>query len=339
MSRCVTFMFMLLAAATSAQAQVQSPLDCGSSYTIQPGDTLGLIAERVYDDVKRFEELHQANIAAIGNDPHFVRAGTRIELPCLSSATAARSNAEIRIVTGSDYPPYSDRGWPEQGMAPDILRQALAAAAPDLNYRLDVINDWTVHLDPLITEGIYDLALPWSKPNCNIADRLSSYSQFLCRDLKFSEPIFVSVISFFSLKERGYQPTGPKDLFGKTICRPLGYETFDLEENQLVEPNVTLVQAESIPLCFQSLLSGESDYVTLDAWSGEATLRRLDALDKVVEHEELEGRMTLGVVASTTNPEALSVIETINRGIAELNENGTLLALIDQHYQRFSQAP
>jgi nucleoid-associated protein YgaU len=50
------------------------------SYTVQPGDTLGGIAEWFYGDRSRAREIHAANRATI-LDPQALEAGTVLRIP------------------------------------------------------------------------------------------------------------------------------------------------------------------------------------------------------------------------------------------------------------------
>jgi nucleoid-associated protein YgaU len=50
-------------------------------YTVQPGDTLRSIADRVYGDATQWSRVYEANRDTIGDDPDTIRLGTSLRIP------------------------------------------------------------------------------------------------------------------------------------------------------------------------------------------------------------------------------------------------------------------
>jgi nucleoid-associated protein YgaU len=68
--------------AQTASARVAAtPLDATKEYRVQPGDNLYKIAVKLYGRGDRADKIYQANKAAIGEDPHRLRAGQVLQLP------------------------------------------------------------------------------------------------------------------------------------------------------------------------------------------------------------------------------------------------------------------
>ena len=59
---------------------------CDAPYVVKTGDTLSLIAERVYGSVLEYERLHLANRDIIGPDPSILVLGETIYIPCTEQA-------------------------------------------------------------------------------------------------------------------------------------------------------------------------------------------------------------------------------------------------------------
>lgn len=59
---------------TAAQASSQT-------YTVQPGDTLFLIAQKVYGDGDRWREIYEANRGVIGSNPEQIQVGMVLVIP------------------------------------------------------------------------------------------------------------------------------------------------------------------------------------------------------------------------------------------------------------------
>jgi len=53
----------------------------GSKYTVQQGDTLSSIAQKVYGDNNRWHEIYIANTQVIGNNPNFLSPGIALYIP------------------------------------------------------------------------------------------------------------------------------------------------------------------------------------------------------------------------------------------------------------------
>jgi nucleoid-associated protein YgaU len=52
-----------------------------TSYTVQPGDTLQAIAEKVYGNRDAWPRIYNANRDLIGDDPDALSAGTHLRIP------------------------------------------------------------------------------------------------------------------------------------------------------------------------------------------------------------------------------------------------------------------
>jgi nucleoid-associated protein YgaU len=55
----------------------------GQYYTVQPGDTLFLIAQAAYGDGNQWPVLQQANANLIGDDPNNIQPGWQLYIPVL----------------------------------------------------------------------------------------------------------------------------------------------------------------------------------------------------------------------------------------------------------------
>ena len=51
------------------------------TYTVKSGDSLSEIAQREMGDGDRWNELYEANKAAIGDDPDVIQPGTELTIP------------------------------------------------------------------------------------------------------------------------------------------------------------------------------------------------------------------------------------------------------------------
>ncbi|MBB4284802.1 transporter substrate-binding domain-containing protein [Roseospira goensis] len=340
----------LLAALPWAAAEAQSgkpeaqvkpdAITCDQMYTSQPGDYLASIAERAYGHASAYHILYQYNPGKLGN-PSELDVGVDLWVPCLGGdgpteaalpAVAESTSADIRLVTGADYPPYVDAGLPGGGFSFELVERALQRGGDGAaDYRIDVIKDWGSHLQTLLANGAYDLGFPWFRPDCEQADRLSEASRWRCDNLRFSEPLHEVVITFYGAAGSEATLTSYDALQGKTLCRPEGYFTFDLEVEGLAPPAIVRVAGDSPTDCFERLAAGEVDVVTLNADTSESVVQSLGIGDQVSELIALATVQTLHVVGMKTDPQTRINLLRINKGLIGMRQDGTYQSVAAKH--------
>lgn len=86
---CVAFVYLTLGSMGVSAAPIgltvnvaQAADPCGARYRVVRGDTLSLIADRLFGDVLAFRRLYELNREVIGPDPATLEVGTVLKLPC-----------------------------------------------------------------------------------------------------------------------------------------------------------------------------------------------------------------------------------------------------------------
>ncbi|MEM9787710.1 MAG: transporter substrate-binding domain-containing protein [Pseudomonadota bacterium] len=335
-----------IVATFSTPAEAQSAPQCGESYTVQPGDSLSQIAAAVYDDASAFQIIYSANSEAIGGNPGIISVGLQLDIPCLNDTVASTAAAfrpeptterlpfpntrQIRVAQGTNWAPFANEDQEQGGMITEIANVALANSANGTPYKIDFINDWGAHLTPLVTDIAYDFSLSWFKPNCDQIDRLGEDSQFRCNNFDWSEPMFEQVFGYYT---RAAEPalSSYSDLFGKTICRPAGYATFQLEENDLKEPNITMVRPSDPAECFTRLINGSVDAVTLAVDTADLKMLETGTTDQVRYNEPLSQVLTIHAVISKNHPQGAEMLGEFNSGLNAIKETGEWFQIIRRH--------
>lgn len=72
---------MLIPEGKDASQAVASPEGTSKTYVVKKGDSLSEIAQREMGDGDRWQELYQANKAAIGDDPDLIHPGLELTIP------------------------------------------------------------------------------------------------------------------------------------------------------------------------------------------------------------------------------------------------------------------
>lgn len=361
MRRSLWFFVLAVGLASPTQqaaAQSRATIACGNSYVVQPGDTLRELALRAYSNAN-YQLLFNANTDVLRN-PNLLIVGQNLRIPCLdgaerpqlsapsasagqaptaASARTASPNTDatpfqrkIKFLTGSDYAPFTDEDLREGGMFTDLVRRAMARADDTRGYRITFVNDWGPHLSILLPEGAFDLGFPWFKPDCSKIDRLSEAMAARCTNFDFSHPFYEVVIGFYVRREdEAAQARSYADLLGKTICRPRGYFTFDLEQEGLKEPDASITSPATPSDCFEMLANGAVDVVSLNVLISEEEIKKQGLTAKVAELSDLAGIQTLHVISPKTNPYGRTYLTLINRGLRQVRESGEWFEVVSRH--------
>lgn len=322
-----------------AAAQDDDAPVCDSIYIVEPGDSLSAIARRVYGRFSAYQAIFDYNPGVL-RDPNELPVGVGLYIPCLDGGDAeveplpplTRSRANgLRILTGSEYPPYVDEGLPNGGFSVELVERALLENDGARDFRVDVINDWSSHLEPLLADGAYDLAFPWFRPDCSARDRLGESSIWRCDNLRFSEPLHDVVVTFHARPETAAGIASAADVEGLRVCRPRGYFTFDLEAMGLSPPAIERVAADDPEECFELLAEGEVDVVTVNADTADRALGELGLRDAVTEVGDLATVQTLHAVAMRGDPRGRVNLLRLDKGLRVLKNSGRYRRIADVH--------
>lgn len=341
--------FTLSAQHASAQA-------CGGIYTVRSGDSLSVIADRNYKKASLWTAIHNANISTIGKEPNAIRIGMKLSLTCIdglpvgleggrivtaASATpsivqvtpgTAAVRKRINLLTGSDYAPFTDREGHNGGLLTEVVQNAMDKAAPKEGFAIHWVNDWSAHLEPLLSNALLDLGFPWFQPDC-----AATPDAYRCANFYFSDPMFEMLALLFTAKDRPMAFNTDADIIGKTLCRPAGYYTHDMDKdgrNWVRDGKIKLEQPAAINTCFDMLLEGKVDAVALNEFTGRAKIKELDLADKVdvvARPLSIEG---LHVVVHKSHPRADELLTTINNGLRGIKDDGKYQAIIEDHMAR-----
>lgn len=351
---------ILAAAAVFAGSQVAAQT-CGGTYVVAPGNTLSGIVDKLYENSKVWSEVYRTNAATIGEDPNRIRVGQKLRMPCIgglptgleggtevtaaapvvretaafttaasAAATTVNDDLNVRILTAGDYAPFTQKGLLNDGMLTDVVQNAFSASDDVDSFKIHWVQDWSAHLDPLLSEAMLDVGFPWFKPDC-----AGDPTQYRCENFHFTDPMFEMLILLFTAKDRPLAFTSDNDMIGKTLCRPAGYFTHDFEKNGrkwLSSGKVTLKSPATIKDCFELLEDGEVDAVAINEFTGRTAIKDLELADKVeiVQSRPLsiEG---LHVLVHKSHPRAQEMLEAANSGLRNIKENGAYQQIIDAH--------
>jgi polar amino acid transport system substrate-binding protein len=321
----------LMAAPMAAQAQ-----DCAPDlYTVQGGDTVFSIATEAYGDQEKWTLIYYANEAKLKSSVFQVTPGDGLTIPCIPGLVKAdatplrKEDAELTLLTGSNYAPFTDKSWPGQGMVTELVNAAMEATPSPVSYSITWEDDWSQHLFPKLDSKEFDMGFPWLKPNCE-----QTPGNERCANFHFSDPLVEILVLLFVREGSGFTYESDQDVIGKRLCRPKGYFTHDLDRPDrewLKNGQITLVQANSPQDCFKDLLAGRVDAVTLNVFLGAQTIDSMGLRGQVVPLDKPLSVEGLHVIISKKHWRGTTFLYRFNAGLAALKQSDRYSQIVSKH--------
>lgn len=357
-AQCFAFAVATAAAMIPMSAEAQEAQAC-SVYNVQPGDSMALIAQSAYGTFD-YQQIFNANRNLISN-PNQLDVGLALQLPCAdgslpNAASAAEIIAEqqtasaaqvratsafeppIKIVSANGWAPFVGEKFDGGGMLVRLATTALNRGGNNRDFNVSFVDDWASHTETLLPLGAFDVSIAWYMPDCTKIEMLSDGMKKRCTELDGSLPIYESVVGFYTLPDNDYADVRTYDGFaGARICRPEGWFTFDLEEQGLIAPVVTMVVPGSVNDCFEMLTEGSVDVVPLEIESVAAAAAELGIEGDIVQNAYLTNLLQLSFVTHKTNPRGRVYLALLNRGLTEMRESGEWYAIISSSLAEFNE--
>lgn len=339
-------------------AQTLAAATCGGTYSVRSGDSLSVIADRLYKDAGTWSTIHSQNIDAIGPKPNAIRVGMKLRMPCINglptglpggsevSATATAAitapvritpgNAAVRqkinLLTGDDYAPFTSKSAHNGGLITDVMNAVMTKAAPQEGFAIHWVNDWGSHFDPLLSNALLDVGFPWYRPDCD-----SMPDSYRCVNFLFSESMFETLMLLFVDKSRPFTFEDDSDIVGKTLCRPNGYLTFDLEgsgRNWLAEEKITLKSPHTVKDCFDMVAKGEADAVAINEFTGRSVMKEHGLGDQFNVLPQPLSVLGIHAVVHKSHPRAAEMMALVSTGLQDIRDDGSYQRIIEDHLSR-----
>lgn len=320
---------MLLSAPEGAAAQQACDV-----YRVKRGDTLREINMRAFGN-DNYRTLYRENRTEIGRNPNIIEIGMVLRIPCpdgqaLAQAMPQSATADrISFVTANGYLPYTDESLPHSGLVTHLVSQSMLRANPSRRLDIVFVNDWSAHLEALLPRQAFDASFPWTAPGCETQGVLTQVEMYACQNYAYSDPLYEIVDGYFTRAGDGLERVSKASGFeGLRLCRPEGYPTGHLEEAGLMPPDVRLIQPTTAYACFQQLMAGAVDVVSLDTRAAARVLDDLGLTHQVNENPYVFSIRPLRVAFHTGNPKTEALVADLNRGLRILLETGEWTSIV-----------
>lgn len=309
-------------------------------HQVRGGETIFQIAETYYSDQRKWSAIYYSNQAVLGQGSMFeIPAGTALTIPCLPGLALAdpkpllQDDAEMRLVTGSNYAPFTDTNWPGAGMATELVNAALESTPYPVPFSITWENDWSKHLFPMLDSKDFDMGFPWYQPDCK-----ADPGNERCANFHFSEPLVEVLILLFTNKGTDTKFTQDADVIGQTLCRPAGYFTHDLDRegrSWLRDGKITLVQPATPAECFTALQDGKVDAVALNEFTGWTTIHDMGLQDSIIAQKQPLSVEGLHVLISKRHWRGTTHLYRFNAGLKALKETKRYDQIVSKHLGEF----
>lgn len=221
--------------------------------------------------------------------------------------------APLKLVTGSDYPPYVGDNLPGGGPITQLVQQAFALSGQSVSLSTE---PWRRGYEGVLANR-FDATYPYVR------------TEQRSREMLFSDPI-VTVRQHLVVaagKEQAAMSTGW--LKGKRVCAAIGYGLppwLDLLIQRGDVQRLTPTQQRS---CQSMVAAGRADFMVED--DRIAIARQREAGDRArvaIVPGPSASEATLHLIVSRTHPRAQAILDQFNQGLARLRAEGGLPEII-----------
>jgi polar amino acid transport system substrate-binding protein len=244
-----------------------------------------------------------------------------INLLLLFFTPLAVSADPIKIVHSGEWPPYSDRKLPGQGLGVQLVGEIFKRAG----YQTEVSTDSLIRLLEGTKIGIYDVfATAW------YSDKRNEY-------LAFSKPYLETSVRFIKKKGSSFQFNGLEELQGSLIGIIAGYAydpTFDQSRKVLKITERNLIQN------LMKLKQGR-----IDATLGDVRVLKHQINQYMPSYmssyEILERPLTVSgihIAVSRANPKYKTIVANFNKALEAMIKDGSYSKIVNK-YNNFIDKP
>ena len=245
--------------------------------------------------------------------------------PPITSATPIA--AELVLVGFTDNLPYSDESLLQGGLITTLIETALLRSdAAKVDKPIFVTRPESGLATSVLPDN-FDLSFPWLLPDCNLGDFDADIND-LCKNFTFSAPIYEAQMAMFTVSDSPFNEAKSEvDLVGARICRPAALHTYDLLEDGMIEPIISLETATDLATCFNDLQNDIVDIVSVNGLTADVYFAEAGRDDHIIELAELSAIHTVHAIAANNDPEGLIALDNLNAGIWDMLATGEWSAI------------
>jgi polar amino acid transport system substrate-binding protein len=209
----------------------------------------------------------------------------------------------FKLVTGANYPPYTDPALPDGGLATALVKKAMTHA--QLPYDLEW-RPWANGYSATL-KGKYIATFPY----------ISSPERRQLFD--YSDPLFVLEIRVFALKGSQLDGTKLNTLEGKRYCHPVGWGFLSQIEIMINKGQLHPIRPYDMSSCIRLLAEGKADFILTDQTQGKMAIAQLNNLQHIPEGMGgIMEKISLHLISPKNNPQAHAFLMRFNEALKQI---------------------
>lgn len=310
------------AASTAVEPVAPTPIEI-----VEPVEEVTPAEEPVIVEITPTEEPVIVEVTETTPTPEIEAQPTTIVIteptPVPASATTAPSKiAELILVGFSDNLPYSDASLLQGGLIATLIENALLRSEAAKVDKPIFVTRPEFGLATSVLPDNFHLSFPWLLPDCHLGEFDTDIND-LCDNFTFSAPIYEAQMAMFTVSGGTFSEASEEvDLVGARVCRPAALHTYDLLEDGMIEPIISLETATDLATCFEDLQNDIVDIVSVNGLTADVYFADTGRDDHIVELTNLAALHTVHAITPNDNPEGLVAMDYLNAGIWDMLATG-----------------
>ncbi|MDD0842792.1 substrate-binding periplasmic protein [Pseudomonas sp. Gutcm_11s] len=242
----------------------------------------------------------------------------RLLLPLVAGLLFAgvASAAQVRLVTGDDYAPFTGQSLPAGGMLTELVQRTLQQAGHQTSLAwLPWKRGYRAAL-----KGQFDATYPYLASGEREADYL------------FSTPLYVTTRHLFSRAGDAWEPDDSARLMGKRMCLPLGWQPPASFARLLEAGQLHLHEPQDLTACARLVEMGRDDFFIADSLLGERAifLSGTGSASFNISRGSV-GSSSLHLLVPRNRSDAQQLIDQFDSALRQLQESGEYARIIEAH--------
>jgi polar amino acid transport system substrate-binding protein len=206
----------------------------------------------------------------------------------------------LKLVTGSDYAPFTDPSLPEGGLATALVKKVMQQA--QISYELEW-RPWANGYSAT-KKGLYIATFPY----ISTPERQKIFD--------YSDALFVLEMRVFALAGSQLDGTQLKTLVGKRYCHPVGWGFLSQIEVMINKGLLHPIRPYDMSSCIRLLAEGKADFIITDQTQGQDTIAHLSHLQRTpIPSGGIMEKSSLHLIAAKNNPQAQQFLSRFNAAL------------------------
>jgi hypothetical protein len=230
--------------------------------------------------------------------------------------------SDFILVGFSDNLPYSDANLLQGGLITSLIETALLRSkAAKVDQPIFVTRPETGLATSVLPDNFH-LSFPWLLPDCHLGEFDADIND-LCENFTFSTPIYEAQMAMFTISDGPFKDASEEgDLVGARVCRPAALHTYDLLEDGMIEPIISLETATDLATCFNDLMHNIVDIVSVNGLTADVYFADTGRNNRIVELTNLTTIHTVHAITANDNPEGMIAMDYLNAGLWDMLATG-----------------